>query len=155
MPRGSFWRPTGRSWSPWCCTAGTAGTPRMSTLIWIYPSGALCPAGSFPALPTIPSPRRFTCHEKTLLSCLPLLLCLALVLTGCQGELPSGLPKRPAPPRFPWRSFPPTRGSPMWSWTATSRSSLWRTLPGNPLRRTAPWIPWAAAAWPTPASARI
>ena len=28
--------------------------------------------------------------KKRLLSCLPLLLCLALVLTGCQGELPSG-----------------------------------------------------------------
>lgn len=28
--------------------------------------------------------------KKRLLSCFPLLLCLALVLTGCQGELPSG-----------------------------------------------------------------
>ena len=28
--------------------------------------------------------------KKRLLSCLPLLLCLALVLTGCQGELPFG-----------------------------------------------------------------
>ena len=50
--------------------------------------------------------------KKRLLSCLPLLLCLALVLTGCQGELPSGASQTSSAAQVSLEELPAYGGEP-------------------------------------------
>ena len=50
--------------------------------------------------------------KKRLLSCLPLLLCLALVLTGCQGELPSGASQTSSAAQVSLEELPAYAGEP-------------------------------------------
>ena len=62
--------------------------------------------------------------KKRLLSCLSLLLCLALVLTGCQGELPFGASQTSSAAQVSLEELPPTGGSPMWSWDGKPAAAL-------------------------------
>ena len=50
--------------------------------------------------------------KKRLLSCLSLLLCLALVLTGCQGELPSGASQTSSAAQVSLEELPAYGGEP-------------------------------------------
>ena len=50
--------------------------------------------------------------KKRLLSCLPLLLCLALVLTGCQGELPFGASQTSSAAQVSLEELPAYAGEP-------------------------------------------